>query len=162
MPLWTPTKTNLAAWLITALGCTQMLGFACGSRVLRGVGAATCAAPFPKVFSDVDGLETFASTFTLHGVDGAGKSFDLEITPELYSRLEGCYNRRNVYGAALSYAPRMPEPLWTAVFCYGFKSGGPLRREFGLPPGARDLSVEIRTKTNGRNDTWTLRPSCSE
>lgn len=162
MPRWTPFTANLAALLVTALGCTQMIGYLAGSRTLRGIGLASVAAPLPKVFSDVDGLETFASEFTLLGVDGAGEPFALPITPELYARLEGCYNRRNVYGAALSYAPRMPEALWSAVFCYGLRPGGPLHREFGLPDGARELRVEIRTKTRGRTDTWTLLPDCAQ
>ncbi len=162
MSFWTPKRTNIAALAITILGCTQMAGYLINSRILRGAGAASCAAPFPKVFSDVDGLETFASAFILHGVDKAGHPFTLPITPELYAKLEGCYNRRNVYGAALSYAPRMPEPLWSAVFCYGLGPDGPLRREFGVPAGARHLTVEIRTKTQGRSDTWMLAPSCSE
>lgn len=162
MSFWTPKRTNLAALFLTVIGCTQMAGYLLDSRALRGVGAATCAAPFPKVFSDVDGMETFASDFILHGLDETGAPFVLPITPELYAQLEGCYNRRNVYGAALSYAPRMPEQLWSAVFCYGLGPNGPLRREFGLPGGAHQLSVEIRTKTKGRSDTWILAPSCTE
>jgi len=43
-----------------------MAGYVSGSITLRGIGAATAASPLPKVFSDVDGLETFASAFTLH------------------------------------------------------------------------------------------------
>ncbi len=160
MPRWTPFSANLVAVFITALGCTQMIGYVTGSRTLRGIGLASTAAPLPKVFSDVEGLETFASDFSLLGVDGTGEPFALPITPELYARLEGCYNRRNVYGAALSYAPRMPEPLWSAVFCYGLRPGGPLHHEFGLPAGARELRVEIRTKTRGRTDVWTLQPEC--
>ena len=155
-------RANLAAVLITALGCTQMIGYALDSRILRGLALASTAAPLPKVFSDVDGIETFASDFVLRGRDASGAAFELPITPELYARLEGCYNRRNVYGAALSYAPRMPEELWSAVFCYGLQSGGPLRREFGLPEDARELSVEIRTKTRGRTDVWVLRPPCAQ
>ncbi|HTO05168.1 MAG TPA: hypothetical protein VL069_15770 [Opitutus sp.] len=162
MPNWTLKSANIVAALITAAGCTQMIGYLAGSRELRGIGLATVAAPLPKVFSDVEGLETFASDFTLRGIDSAGEPFALAITPELYARLEGCYNRRNVYGAALSYAPRMPEALWTAVFCYGLKPGGPLRHEFGLPEGARGLSVEIRTKTRGRNESWVLSPACAQ
>lgn len=162
MRRWTPATANLAALLITALGCTQMVGYLTGSVALRGIGLASVAAPLPKVFSDVDGLETFASEFTLRGVDANGERFVIAITPDLYARLEGCYNRRNVYGAALSYAPRMPEPLWSAVFCFGLQPGGPLRREFGLPEGAHELSVEIRTKTRGRTDTWVLRPACAQ
>ncbi len=156
-----PKTANLLALVITALGCTQMLGYFTGSRALRGIGLASVASPLPKVFSDVDGLETFASEFSIHGIDATGATFIWSVTPELYAHLEGCYNRRNVYGAALSYAPRMPEPLWSAVFCYGLKPGGPLHREFNLPAGAREISVEIRTKTRGRSDVWVLRPDCA-
>lgn len=109
----------------------------------------------------MDGLETFASTFTLSGVDGEGAPFALELTPELYGRLRGSYNRRNVYGAALSYAPRLPEELWQAVFCHAFDGDGPLRRELGLPDGAHALTMTIRTQTRGRDDEWELQPDCT-
>ena len=157
----TPKTANLVALVITALGCLQMVGYLAGSRPLRGVGAALGFAPFPKVFSDVDGLETFASSFTLRWRDAQGEHA-LPITPELYARLEGAYNRRNVYGAALSYGPRLPAPLWQAVFCYAFGPQGPLRREFGLGPDAREIAVIIRTNTRGRVDRWTLQPPCNE
>ena len=107
------------------------------------------------------GLETFASEFTLSFQLSNGTKRELPITPELYQRLTGPYNRRNVYGAALAYAPRMPQPLWEAVFCYGLKPGGPLRREFGIPDEATNVSVRIATKTQGRHDTWTLQPACT-
>jgi hypothetical protein len=157
-----PFRTNVLALIVTAIGCTQMIGYVIGSRELRGIGAATCAAPFPKVFSDVDGLETFASTFELSWRDPAGNEVSRPLTPELYGLLGGPYNRRNVYGAALSYAPRMPEPLWTAVFCYAFKPDGLLRREFGVPMEASDLAVTIRTRTRGRHDVWKLSPTCTQ
>lgn len=147
--------------VLTLAGCAQMLGYLVDSRALRGLGAASMIAPFPKVFSDVDGLETFASEFRLRWRDAAGQAHAVPITPELYTRLGGAYNRRNVYGAALSYGPRMPEPLWQAVFCYGFAANGPLRREFGLGAGARDISVEIHTRTRGRDDRWILQPPCT-
>ena len=156
----TPKSANVAALALTVFGCLPVLGYLTGSRALRGIGAASAMAPFPKVFSDVDGLETFASVFTLYWRDARGIEHSLPITPELYSQLAGAYNRRNVYGAALSYAPRLPEPLWSAAFCYAFGPGGPLRREFGLPDDAHDFAVEIRTRTKGRHDRWLLRPDC--
>jgi len=155
-------RANIAALAVTAIGCLQMAGFLADSRAMRGVGAASMVAPFPKVFSDVDGLETFASEFAITGRDGAGVPFRIPLTAERYSQLEGSYNRRNVYGAALAYAPRMPESLWQAVFCFGLGPDGPLRRELGLPEGATNLAVEIRTRTSGRSDTWTLQPPCVE
>jgi hypothetical protein len=140
----------------------QMIGSLTGSVALRGIGAATAASPLPKVFSDVDGLEPFASEFTLRYRQPSGTLTQTAITPELYGRLGGPYNRRNVYGAALSYAPRLPRELWEPVFCYGLSAGGPLRTELGLGPGVSEISVAIRTRTRGRNDAWTLEPSCAQ
>lgn len=155
-------RRNLLAFALLVFGCLQMAGYVLDQPELRGIGAASAAAPFPKVFSDVDGFETFAADFTLRGLDGEGRPFAFEITPEFYTRLKGPYNRRNVYGAALSYAPRLPEPLWQAVWCHGLGEGGPLRREFGLPEGAHALEMTITTRTNGRNDSWLLSPSCTK
>ena len=158
----TPKFANVAAWSLAVFGCAQMIGHLSGARALRGLGAASAIAPFPKVFSDVDGLETFASSFVLHWRDASGTAHALPIAPQLYAKLGGAYNRRNVYGAALSYAPRLPEPLWSAVFQYAFAPTGPLRREFGLPADAHDFAVEIRTNTKGRSDQWMLKPPAGE
>ena len=143
------------------MGSLQMIGYVAGSDTLRGFAAATTMAPMPKVFSDVNGLETFASEFTLNYWEPNGTEDSLRITPDVYARIGGPYNRRNVYGAALSYAPRMPEALWTSVYCYGLAKQGPLRREIGLRPEQRDMAITIRTKTRGRHDSWTFAPSCT-
>lgn len=153
---------NTLAALLLIFGHLQMLGYLIDAPALRGLGAASAAAPFPKVFSDVDGFETFAADFFLRGLDGEGQPFELAITPALYSRLAGPYNRRNVYGAALSYAPRLPESLWGAIWNYGLAEDGPLRREFGLPAGAHQLEMFIQTRTRGRDDSWLLSPSSTE
>jgi hypothetical protein len=150
------TSRNAAAFVLFAIGLLQLAGEVCGSRTLKGLGAATVAAPFPKVFCDVAGLEAFASTFTLVGETRDGRVFEMPITPEIYGRLSGPYNRRNAYGAALSFAPRLPEGLWLSVARYGLREGGPLRRELGLPHGTSRLRVRIATQTRGRADVWNL------
>lgn len=153
-------RRNMIALALLAIGSLQMIGAVSGSAMLRGIGAATAMAPNPKVFSDVDGLETFASEFTLSYRDAAGAPRQLEITPQVYARLGGPYNRRNVYGAALSYAPRLPEPLWTSVYCHGMSPNGPLRRDLGLDPADGEFTLSIRTRTRGRSDQWTYAPTC--
>lgn len=130
-------------------------------RVLKGIGAASVLAPLPKVFSDVRGLETFASEFTFEIQESGAAVREVPITPQLYAQLAGPYNRRNVYGAALAYAPRLPEKLWQSVFCYGLRPGGPLRTELGLPAAAdARIRVRIRTRTRGRADRWLLEAPC--
>lgn len=149
-----------AAPLLLALSLTQMVGDLAGWRWLRGIGAASGVAPIPKVFSDVVGLETFASDFRLLVTRRGGAVEAIPVTAELYQRLAGPYARRNVYGAALAYAPRLPEPLWGAVFCHALGPGGPLTRELGLPADAERIRVEIATRTRGRADRWVLDPRC--
>ncbi len=151
---------NRAGLALFVLALVQIVGDVAGWRPLVGLGAAWGISPRPKVFSDVDGLEPFSSTFAFVWRDENGEAKRMEITPEVYSRLAGPYNRRNVYGAALSYAPRLPEELWRPVYCYGLASDGPLRRELRLPERTDGLATEIVTRTRGRNDRWLLRPSC--
>lgn len=143
---------------ILCVGSLQMLGYLLENTALRGIGAACGFAPYTKVFCDVDGFETFAAKFSLALTDENGETEIVEVTPEFYRQLEGPYNRRNVYGAALSYAPRMPEELWHSVFCYGFN--GPLREEFGIGDEVSEISILIQTRTKGRDDSWSFTPPC--
>ena len=147
---------NTAALVIFAAGLLQMAGEVCGSRTIKGLGAATVAAPLPKVFCDVAGLEPFASSFTLISETHSGAVLETPITPELYARISGPYNRRNAYGAALSFAPRLPEAMWRSVAKYALHAEGPLRSELGLPKDIRRLRLRIETRTRGRSDVWEL------
>jgi hypothetical protein len=152
---------NWAALVLGLFGLTAMVGDLLGSRALKGLGAVSVVAPFPKVFCDMNGVEGFACEFAIHYDTATGEHRREAITPELYAQLAGPYNRRNVYGAALAGAPILPAPVWESVFQYGFAPDGPLRRELGLPPDATNIAVVIHTKTRGRNGTWTLHPSCA-
>jgi hypothetical protein len=142
---------NIMTTALLLIGLTQMTGELLGNRNLKGFGAATVVAPCPKVFCDMDGLEPFASSFTITAKGQNSISFP--VTPELYSRLTGPYNRRNVYGAAIAAAPRLPEPIRRSVFAYAFGPGGPLRRDLALPENAQ-IILTVRTNTRGRDDIW--------
>lgn len=155
-----PKWIGWCAIAVLVLGSLQFVGFCLGNATLRGVGAALGFAPYTKVFSDVDGFETFAANFTLSYQLDDGSEVVTPITPEFYQQLHGAYNRRNVYGAALSYAPRLPVELWQSVFCYGFN--GSLREEFGIPADASQITIHITTRTRGRDDSWKFTPLCSE
>ena len=150
---------NLAAAILLLVGLTQILGYVFNVPLLKGIGFASVIAPFPKVFSDVEGLETFASEFTLLLANN-NKVSELKITPELYSKFAGPYNRRNVYGAALAYAPRLKKEIWEMVLCYAFYKPAVLRNELNISSNIKNISVQINTKTKGRTDKWQLNPRC--
>ena len=115
-----------AAIFLVLLGAAQMLGDLLGFLPLKAI-AATGASPAPKVFSAVQGLETYSTRFFLDLGDRR-----VEVTPELYSRIRGPYNRRNVFGAALAYGPVLPPELREPVMRYALCGDAPLLRELGL------------------------------
>ncbi len=144
---------NILASALLLIGFTQMSGDILGNRVLKGLGAATVAAPCPKVFCNINGLEPFASSFTLVATGEHEVAFP--ITPELYSCLQGPYNRRNAYGAAIAGAPLLPESIRHAALSYAFAPQGPLRRELALPDDS-SITLIIRTNTRGHCESWTF------
>lgn len=126
-----------------------MAGDLSGATLLRAVGAATQASPAPKVFSAVQGLETYSTRFFIEWTDRNGVERSLHLTPDVYTRLRGPYSRRNVYGATLAYGP----VLWTnphtrrmfeAVAAYALCGQAPLLRELGIDPPPAPGSVRVR------------------
>jgi hypothetical protein len=150
--------SNILAIPILTIAMLQFIGGWLNITAIKGLGASLAMAPYTKVFSDVKGLETFASSFSILTKDGTSYN-SLAITPEVYNKLGGSYNRRNVYGAAISYGPKLPETLRRQVFHYALKEPGILVRELELPK-AEAYIIEVKTNTKNRNDIWYL--ACTE
>lgn len=137
---------NLLAGLLCVFACSAMVGDLLGSRTLKGLGAASAVAPGPKVFCQIKGWESFTCDYSLTAESHEGVQ-QMRLTPEIYSKLGGPYNRRNAYGAALSFAPILPTNLWLSVFDYGLAPDGPLRAELGISQSATNISIRIEPKT---------------
>ncbi len=140
---------RVAAVLLTVLGLAQMFGDFAGLPVLRGLALATTASPAPKVFSAVDGFETYSTRFFLEWTDRGGAVQSLELTPEVYARMRGPYNRRNVFGAVVSYGPVFiasdtMRPIYEAVASYALCGDAPLLRELGVDPDDVEGTPRIR------------------
>ncbi len=163
----TPERSRAAlSYALVGLGLLQALGFAAGSDTVRGLGAMTAASPLPFVFSSFRDVETFAAEFDLELTRQNGDRVRHRITPELYAKLDGPYNRRNTYGAVLSYGPALTAPheraLVDSVLRYGLCGGGPLAERFGeVEPIARIL-VEVRSKTRTKPAPFRREISCSD
>ena len=121
----------VAAGLVV-LGCLQMAAELTGVVALKGIAAATNASPAPKVFSAVRGLETYSTRFFIEWRTPQGTVERLELTPEAASRIRGPYNRRNVYGAALAFAPVLPATLRDPVMHAALCGERPLLSELGV------------------------------
>lgn len=138
-----------SAVFLLVIGLLQMTADALRLPAVKAIAAATGASPAPKVFSSVQGLETFSSRFYLEWRDRDGGAHTVERTPEVYARVRGPYNRRNVFGAALAYAPvlaRDPHtrPMYDSVVRYALCGQAPLIRELGVDPAAISPPAEVR------------------
>lgn len=99
------TKQRAFVVVLFVLALGQMAADVIGSVPLRAAFAATGASPAPKVFSAVRGLETYSTRFRVEWTEPGGAIGSIAIDPHVGALLEGPYNRRNVYGAALAYGP---------------------------------------------------------
>ena len=141
--------TTVAAVMLTSLGCVQMVGDLTHSKVLKALGAASQASPAPKVFTAHEGFETFSSRFYLQWRSRDGVAHSLQLTPDIYGRLQGPYNRRNAYGAALSYGPvlsanPLTQPMFASVSRYALCGRAPLLRELRINPASIQGAVTVK------------------
>lgn len=130
-------------------GLCQMTGDLLGWDSLKGLAAVSGASPAPKVFSSVKGLETFSTRFFIEWDDTSGQVHSIQLTPELYSRMVGPYNRRNVYGAVLAYGPVLvsddrARAMFYSVASRALDGDAPLLAELGIHTPQRAGPVRIR------------------
>jgi hypothetical protein len=127
------------AYALLALGLLQIAGDVAGLLPVKALALATAAAPAPRVFSTVKGLEPYSTLFSIVWTDPQGRERSIAVTPEVYAQLRGPYNRRNAYGAAMAGGPVMAgderlRPMFEAVARYGLCDPAPVLRELGIPP----------------------------
>jgi len=148
-------KTHIAAACLTTVGCLQMVGDLTGMTAIKGFGAAIQASPAPKVFTAQSGFETFSSRFYIDWQDRQDGWHTLELTPQVYRDVQGPYNRRNAYGAALSYGPVLASnehtrPMFEQVAHYGLCGKAPVLAELRIP---RDQVVyPLRVRLEPRDE----------
>lgn len=153
-------RSLLGAGLI-ALGTLQAWTDVAGLARVRGAAAAAGASPAPRIFSAVRGLETYSTRFYVEWDERAGATRSVELTPELYARMRGPYNRRNVYGAALAYGPVLAHdertrPMLDAVLRAALGGDAPLLLELGIDARGRTGPVRIRYEPAGGTDLGDL------
>lgn len=157
------TRTSLLVCALLLIGLAQMFGALVESPTLKGLAAATAASPAPKVFSSVEGLETFSTTFSLEWtLAGDTTLHELPLTHAVYPKLRGPYNRRNIWGAMLAYGPALDDnPLTRQMFedimHYGLCNEAPVLVELGIEPGHIDALSIVYTPRDGTNTHLPMR-----
>lgn len=138
-----------AAFVLLVVGLLQMMGDLLRAPALKGIGAATGASPAPKVFTAARGMEAFSTRFYLEWEDRLGIRREMQLTPEIYQRLAGPYNRRNVYGAVLAGGPVMATDdrligMYHSASKYALCGQAPLLGELGIDPAEVVGPVRVR------------------
>jgi len=157
-------KQSIGFFFLVTVGCIQMVGDLTNIQEIKGIGLAIHVSPAPKVFTTHQGFETFSSQFFIHWTDLKGVEQNKELTPEIYGLIKGPYNRRNVYGAALSYGPVLSKnpktkEMFSQISNFAFCGNSSLVSELGL--GNRDPTKSIRVElvpraTYSNDDQWRL------
>lgn len=127
------------------------VGFITGLAPLKGLGLAWMISPLPIVFSDTNGFEAFAAKFSMTFTLPDGSEISKPITFREAANLRGPYNRRNVYGAIIGYAPRLPISMVQSGLHFGICKTKTLLKEFDLPESVRKAELHIYDGTRGRD-----------
>ena len=158
-----------AAATLLALGLLQMAGDFVHLPMLKAFAAATAASPAPRVFSSVRGLETYSTRFFIEYTATDSTFHSVEITPQRAAGMRGPYNRRNVYGAVLSYGPILQSdprlnPMFESVSQYALCGNAPMLRELGIDPaniqGRPHIRLQPRPNSQTSNLPLTFEPPC--
>lgn len=137
------------ALFLLALGLLQMTGNLLRVPPISAIGAATGASPAPGAFSRAARGETYRARVILEWSDREGTVRAVRIGPEVFSRLQGPYNRRTAYWAALtggSAASTDPETerLFAAALSYALNGEAPLLLELGIDTRKIEGPVRVR------------------
>ncbi len=147
-------------YIIVGIGLLQTIGYLTKVDVVRNIGLVTSASPLPIVFTEVKGVEAFAGDYYFQWKKDETSSVEkIKVTPALYSKLKGPYNRRNIYGAAIAGGPILPQKLSNPIINYGL-CNDVLTNELALPIDKKSFSILIKTRTKGKNDEWVLKTEC--
>jgi len=156
--------------VLLLIGCMSTLGFILDIPELRGLAFATGASPFPVVFSVYNDVETFSLSWILElELNETGsipfESVRIPLNSAIYQKLSGPYNRRNVFGAMLSYGPFFVEHkqiiLRQQILHWAICSPAALLIDLGLPLKATRGTITVKSKTIGNeNKHWTLNVEC--
>ena len=140
---------NKGALFLLGLGMLQMTGNVLRVPPIAAIGAATGASPAPGAFCEAAGGETYRARVILEWRDSDGTVRAAQIGPEVFSRLQGPYNRRSAYwaalagGAAASVDPVI-ERLFGSALRYALSGEAPMLLELGIDTRKVEGPVRVR------------------
>ena len=95
--LWGEFRMSLTVLVLLIVGLLQPTGYILKSPTISGIAFASASSPLPLVFTTYNQIETFSTDFALQGELSNGTIIAKNIDKELYEKIDGPYNRRNVF-----------------------------------------------------------------
>lgn len=137
------------------VGLLSCAGYALQIDAVRGLGFATVASPLPLVFSHFRGQEAFANELAIRLTTKSGQVTEDRIDYRVFSGMDGPYNRRNAYGAVISFGSYFTteneKNLRDSVLRYGFCEPGPLVQRYGITESLASAEIII-TRRGSKGD----------
>jgi len=135
--------------ILVAVGLANSVAELTRAVWLARFARASVASPLPRAFSQSGSLAGFARDITLEITKADATVERRTESTEFFADLPGPYERRVIYGSALSFAPASPLPVFNSILEYGFCHSGPLAAKLGLREPLQRIVVVGRSRTTG-------------
>ncbi|XWV26336.1 desaturase [Tupanvirus soda lake] len=149
--------------VVLGIGCMNIVGYMFNSTPIKAVSFVSGASPLPLVFSAYNGVETFSTTFTIDIETNDNITFAFPLTREIYSNIEGPYNRRNIYGVVFSHGPffQLPELVALRQLLLKYAICEHKLKFDKYPSNIKKATINIKSKTVGnKNQSWSMDVMC--
>jgi len=108
------------------------------------------SSPLPLVFTSFNGIETFSSEYWIIATFENGTIYNIKITHEMYSKMEGAYNRKNVYGAIFAFGSLLEDKNMIAlrqeVLNYAICDPALVIKEFGIHEKIKHMNIYMTSR----------------
>jgi sterol desaturase/sphingolipid hydroxylase (fatty acid hydroxylase superfamily) len=151
--------------VLLVIGCSNTVGYFGELDNIRGIAFATSASPLPLVFSAYNGVETFSTSFEFNITFMNGTTRSQMMDHKVYGMMKGPYNRKNMFGVALSHGPFFDKEnmiqVRQQILHWGLCNPGDLAKEFGIMEKIKKVYITIKSKTKGNEDReWKIIVKC--
>jgi len=151
---------SLGVALLVGVGLANSLAHLTGASWLRTFALATSASPLPRAFSQSQSLAGFSNEFIIELTHADGTVERRTESSELFAGLPGPYERRVIYGAALSFSSVVPRPPFTSILRYGFCRSGPLAARMDVRQPLRGMAGIGRPPDNPKSIARRVKIDC--
>jgi sterol desaturase/sphingolipid hydroxylase (fatty acid hydroxylase superfamily) len=158
-------RSKTLFYFMLILGCTSTFGYMLSLNNVRNIGFITVASPLPLVFSVYNGVETFSTSYEVNVIFNDNTTSILQLDNTLYNKLNGPYNRKNMYGVVLSHGPFFTNSNMIKIRDQILKNSicnhGVIAKELGYTKLIDLVDINVGSKTVGNeNKNWQLIVKC--